>query len=66
VKTMPIIYELTQLREPAQPREKVKTALSIFNQDPERYRREHRERVIQEQQAMKNKIIVFSPPDSDG
>jgi|GEM_PF-4193232 len=54
---MPIQYEITQLREPAQPREIVKTAIAIFNEDPERYRREHRDRVIQEQKAMKNKIL---------
>jgi len=62
---MPIIYQPAKLRTPEKPREKVKTAIAIFNQDPARYRREHRDRVIQEQNEMKLKTVVFAPPDVD-
>ena len=62
---MPIIYQPSKLREAEKPREKVKTAIATFNQDPERYRKEHRDRVIEEQKAMKLKTVVFSPPDID-
>jgi len=62
---MPIIYQPAKLRTPEKPREKVKTAIAIFNQDPERYRKEHRQRVIAEQNAMKLKTVVFAPPDID-
>ena len=62
---MPIIYQPAKLRDPEKPSEKAKTAIAIFNQDPERYRREHRQRVIQEQNAAKLKTVVFAPPDVD-
>jgi hypothetical protein len=62
---MPIIYQPSKLREAAKPREKFNSAIAIFNQDPERYRKEHRARVIEEQKAMKQKAVVFSPPDID-
>lgn len=62
---MPIIYQPTKLRDPEKPSEKAKTAIAIFNQDPARYRREHRARVVEEQNAMKLKAVVFSPPDTD-
>ncbi len=62
---MPIQYQTAKLRESEKPREKSKTAIATFNEDPERYRREHRARVVEEQKAMKLKAVVFSPPDVD-
>jgi hypothetical protein len=62
---MPIIYQPAKLREPAKPREKSKSAIAIFNQDPERYRKEHRQRVIAEQEARKLKTVVPSTPDPE-